>query len=397
MENFLESYNADIDSTEKSQVSPILTTKKLTPTLFHQPSQRSNGSNGKNRRPFTSPFPEPPRKRIIFKNGTCNVTQHKIAGRHKLKFVQDLFSTLVDAKWRWTLLVFAISFSVSFLGFAMIWWIISISHGDLEPDHMPPLQKKNSWTPCVTEIYNFTSSFLFSVETQITTGYGGRAITEECLDAIIVMCLQSVVGMMIQALMIGIVYAKLTRPKQRAQTLLFSRNAVVCQRDDQLCFIFRIGDMRKSHIIDANVRAQVVACRRTKEGEVLNRFHTELELSSDNVQGNLFFIWPMTIVHVIDENSPFYYLSAGDMLRGNFEVLVSLEGTTENTGQATQARTSYLANEILWGHVFQPIVHYNKERGGYEANYSKFDETRPVDTPLCSAAELYQYRTLQKS
>lgn len=76
----------------------------------------------------------------------------------------------------------------------MIWWIISISHGDLEPDHMPPLQKKNGWTPCVTEIYNFTSSFLFSVETQITTGYGGRAITEECLDAIIVMCLQSVVG-----------------------------------------------------------------------------------------------------------------------------------------------------------------------------------------------------------
>ncbi|XP_044758855.1 inward rectifier potassium channel 18-like [Coccinella septempunctata] len=389
-----EDFNAGVIDVEKSEDSPILTTKKLTPTLFHQPSLRSNNSKNSSRRPFPSPFLQKSRKRVIFKNGTCNVTRSRIAGKKRLKFLQDLFTTLVDAKWRWTLLVFAVSFLVSFVGFALVWWIISVSHGDLEPDHLPPLQKMNGWTPCVTEIYNFTSSFLFSVETQITTGYGGRSITEECLDAIIVMCLQSVVGMMIQALMIGIVYAKLTRPKQRAQTLLFSKNAVVCQRDGQLCFMFRVGDMRKSHIIDANVRAQVVASRRTKEGEFLNQYHTELELSADSVQGNLFFIWPMTIVHIIDDRSPFYYLSAGDMLQGNFEVLVSLEGTTENTGQATQARTSYVANEILWGHAFKPIIYYNNEREGYEANYSKFDETQPIDTPLCSASELYEYRKL---
>jgi hypothetical protein len=31
--------------------------------------------------------------------------------------------------------------------------------------------------------------------------------------------------------MVGIVFAKLSRPKKRAQTLLFSRNAVICHRD----------------------------------------------------------------------------------------------------------------------------------------------------------------------
>ena len=52
--------------------------------------------------------------------------------------------------------------------------------------------------------------------------------------------------------------AKLSRPKKRAQTLLFSRNAVICHRDGVPCLIFRVGDMRKSHIIEAHVRAQVI-------------------------------------------------------------------------------------------------------------------------------------------
>jgi len=50
--------------------------------------------------------------------------------------------------------------------------------------------------------------------------------------------------------MTGLVFAKLSRPKKRAETLLFSKNAVICKRDDQLCLLFRVGDMRKSHIVE---------------------------------------------------------------------------------------------------------------------------------------------------
>lgn len=65
-------------------------------------------------------------------------------------------------------------------------------------------------------------------------------------------------GVILQAFMVGIVFAKLSRPKKRTQTLLFSRNAVICQRDGQPCLMFRVGDMRKSHIIEAHVRAQMI-------------------------------------------------------------------------------------------------------------------------------------------
>lgn len=62
-------------------------------------------------------------------------------------------------------------------------------------------------------------------------GYGNRYITEECPEAMFVMCVQCIMGVLIQAFMVGIVFAKLSRPKKRAQTLLYSRNAVICHRN----------------------------------------------------------------------------------------------------------------------------------------------------------------------
>lgn len=78
-------------------------------------------------------------------------------------------------------------------------------------------------------------------------------MTDECPEAMVTVCLQSILGMMIQAFMTGFVFAKLARPKKRAETLLFSKSGVICMRDGRLCFLFRVGDMRKSHIVEAHV------------------------------------------------------------------------------------------------------------------------------------------------
>ncbi|XP_041978734.1 G protein-activated inward rectifier potassium channel 3-like isoform X2 [Aricia agestis] len=330
------------------------------------------------------------RRRAILKNGECNILKSRISQR-RMRFLQDMFTTLVDAQWRWTLLVFTLSFILSWLGFALIWWLIAFTHGDLEDDHLPEMQEANNWKPCVFNIHDFTSCFLFSIETQHTIGYGSRTTTEECPEAIFIMCLQSIVGVMIQAFMVGIVFAKMTRPKHRTQTLLFSKYAVVCQRDGELCLMFRVGDLRKSHIIGASVRAQLIRSRTTKEGELLSHYQTELELNADGCDSNLFFIWPITMVHRINAESPFYGVSAADVLQERFEIVVILEGTIESTGQTTQARSSYTTSEVMWGHRFAPLVSYNRERQGYEVDYSKFDETSQVDTPLCSAKELDEF------
>lgn len=110
------------------------------------------------------------RRRVVLKNGECNVLQSRVAQR-RLRYLQDIFTTLVDIQWRWTLLVFALSFILSWLGFALLWWLIAFTHGDFEPEHLPDLQEESQWKPCIKEIYSFASCFLFSIETQHTIGY----------------------------------------------------------------------------------------------------------------------------------------------------------------------------------------------------------------------------------
>ena len=58
--------------------------------------------------------------------------------------------------------------------------------------------------------------------------------------------------------MVGVIYAKLARPKKRAQTLVFSKNAVICMRNGKYCLLFRVGDVRRSHLVEAHVRVMVI-------------------------------------------------------------------------------------------------------------------------------------------
>ncbi|EEB11019.1 inwardly rectifying K+ channel protein, putative [Pediculus humanus corporis] len=226
------------------------------------------------------------RKRVVFKHGDVNVIQGNVAKRRR-KYLQDIFTTLVDAQWRWTLLVFSLNFLLSWLLFALIWWLIAFSHGDLDPKNNAIVAAYTNetfqnphWVPCVVGINSFASCFLFSVETQHTIGFGTRSTSEECPEAIFVMCIQSIVGVMIQAFMVGIVFVKLSRPIKRTHTLLFSRNAVICQRDGVLCLMFRVGDMRKSHIIEAHVRAQLIRLNSTENYELRRTSSEVIDVNS---------------------------------------------------------------------------------------------------------------------
>lgn len=103
---------------------------------------------------------------------------------------------------------------------------------------------------------------------------------------------------------------------------------------------------------------------------------------------NISCMFPVSVVHTIDENSPFFLMSASEILKADMEILVVFEGTIESTGQPVQVKSSYTTKEILWGHRFIDMVEYRKDKHGFEIDYSKFDETYSVNTPLCSAERL---------
>lgn len=62
--------------------------------------------------------------------------------------------------------MFAMGFVVSWLIFAVVWWLIMFAHGDFDETNA----KNETWKPCVTEVTTFTAAFLFSLETQHTIG-----------------------------------------------------------------------------------------------------------------------------------------------------------------------------------------------------------------------------------
>ena len=61
-------------------------------------------------------------------------------------------------------------------------------------------------------------------------------------------------------------------------------------------------------------------------------------------------------------------MSASEIANDKFELVVGMEGTIESTSMTFQARTSYLANEILWGHRFEPMMVYRRENNKYQVS-----------------------------
>nr|XP_026488331.1 inward rectifier potassium channel 2-like [Vanessa tameamea] len=328
-------------------------------------------------------------KRVVFKTGELNF--EKSSSETPFRLIPDIISKFIDARWRWSLIFCILVYILIWFLFASIWWLILYLHGDLREENLPSANNGTIWNPCIREIYSFTSIFLFSIEIHTTIGYGKRAITLECPSAMLTMCIEGIAGHFTQALIIAIVFAKLTRPKNRAQSLIFSKSAIINQRDTHLCLIFRVGNIRKSRIIASKVNAYLIQYESNSDDDIIvNNEQINLRVKVDACD-DILFLNPISVVHRIDSDSPFYNMSAQDMLNSNLEIVVVFEGVIESTGQTVQAISSYTSQEIMWGRRFSQLIHFQKNKQGYVKDFSKFDEMCRVNTPLCRAKELDGY------
>ncbi|KAL7981522.1 hypothetical protein Chor_005610 [Crotalus horridus] len=319
-----------------------------------------------------------PRQRYMEKSGKCNVHHGNV--HETYRYLSDLFTTLVDLKWRYNLLVFTLVYTITWLFFGFIWWLIAYIRGDL--DHA----EDEDWIPCVDNISGFVSAFLFSIETETTIGYGHRVITEKCPEGIILLLVQAILGSIVNAFMVGCMFVKISQPKKRAETLMFSNNAVISMRDEKLCFMFRVGDLRNSHIVEASIRVKLIKSKQTKEGEFIPLNQTDINVGFDTGDDRLFLVSPLIISHEINEKSPFWKMSRTQLEKEEFEIIVILEGMVEATGMTCQARSSYMDTEVLWGHRFTPVL--TLEKDFYEVDYNSFHSTYETNTPSCCAKEL---------
>ncbi|XP_070703720.1 inward rectifier potassium channel 16-like [Pempheris klunzingeri] len=311
------------------------------------------------------------RLRYMQKDGRFPVVLQKAPGDWS-PYLMDIFTTLVEIRWRVMLLAFSLSYILSWLFFGLCYWLIAYVNGDVH-------NVEND--PCVYNVRGFTGAFMFSMETQATIGYGFRGMTENCMVAIIVVTVQDVFSCLLDTIVIGIVVAKMASARKRAQTVVFSSCAVVNLRDGVLCLSWRLGDLRGNHIVEGVVRAMMVRYVKQPLGSIVMSYQ-DLDIQNRDIV----LATPATIVHKLEPGSPVYSLGPDDLLEDDFELVVSFTYAGDSTGMLHQTRTSYTPADIRWGQRFQDMLKAGKKH--YKVDYALFNETTWVEVPLLSAEEL---------
>lgn len=314
--------------------------------------------------------PQPKKHRYVRKEGTCNVIFRHVP-EEWLLFVTDIFTTLVEIRWRVMFLIFALSYILSWLFFGIQYWVIALANGDMQ---------NHTNDPCMYEVRSFTAAFLFSLETQTTIGYGSRGMSENCMVAIIIVTIQDVISCFIDTFVIGIVVAKMASARKRAQTVGFSNSAVINLRDGFLCLSWRVGDFRRHHLVEGTALAQIVRSTVHATGKVDVTYEDLLIQQKDIILAT-----PTTICHRIEPGSPLYKMSLSDLRKADFELVVSFTYTDDSTGMLHQTRTSYTPAEILWGQLFQEMIRVSRRH--YRVDYTLFNHTAKIPTPEVSAED----------
>jgi inward rectifier potassium channel len=133
--------------------------------------------------------------------------------------------------------------------------------------------------------------------------------------------------------------------------------------------MFRVVNMKTNEIVD--LAATVLMTRRKGDGASLDREYIPLKLERDRV---VFFPATWTVVHPIDEKSALWGMTEDDLLTSDAEFLVLLNGFDETFSQNVHTRSSYKAEEIVWGARFRSVFNPPRPDGRLSVDIRKLDE-----------------------
>jgi inward rectifier potassium channel len=211
-------------------------------------------------------------------------------------------------------------------------------------------------------------AFFFSVETMSTVGYG--EMYPATLYGHVVVTIDVVTGVLLVPLATGLMIAKFTLPTAR---VLFSRNVIVSRFDGVPMLMFRIANFRKNQIIEACIKLTLLRDEETLEGHRLRRM-VDLPLMRDS---SPFFELSWTVMHPIDEGSPFYGMGPDDCRSQAAQLVAVLTGIDGTTSSTVYARHGYASADILFDHDFEDILEV-KEDGTAKIDFRLFHATHPT-------------------
>jgi inward rectifier potassium channel len=274
--------------------------------------------------------------RLMNPDGTFNVERQRVG------IWDNTYFNLVTMPWRFFFAFVLGAFILMNSLFSFMYCAIGIEH-------------LNGTTPG-SFLDNFTQAYFFSSQTLTTVGYGH--ISPKGLSANILASLESFLGLISFALVSGLLYGRFSR--QRAK-IVFSENLIVAPYREGRALMFRMGNARRSEILEAEVQV-MLAINQRGEGDAVERKFYNLPLEINRVA---FFSLSWTVVHALDDKSPVAGFTEADLQEAAAEFMVMVKGIDEANHQTVNARRSYNWEEMVWNARFSPVVSRNEKGQPY--------------------------------
>lgn len=294
-----------------------------------------------------------PNQRLLNSDGSFNLKRTGLSYRERFHFYQNLL-TISWTKFNIYILLFYIC--ENFI-FATLYYIIG--HENLRG------------AEGITTLEKYRDCFFFSVQTITTVGYGHLAPSGWLMN--ILAAIESLMGLLLFALITGLLYARFSRPDIK---LLTSEKCLISPYRDITALIFRIANARHSNLIEAEIQVFMSYNKFDENGNISRGFDAlKLERHTINL---LALSW--NIVHPIDEESPFYSKEIEDFKNSSLEILVFFKAYDERINQMVHHKFSYTYDQILKGAKFTKM--YRNEPDGYvNLMLDKLDEYETAELP----------------
>jgi inward rectifier potassium channel len=179
-------------------------------------------------------------------------------------------------------------------------------------------------------------------------------------------------GLLSFALATGILYGRFSRPKAE---IIYSKKMVMAPYRGISGLMFRIANGKQNELIE--LEAQVILSMNNPENG--SRIFQALDLERNKLS---FLALTWTIVHPVDEKSLLIGLNQEDLISRDAELLITIKAINDTYSQTVYSRSSYKADEILWGSKFSAIQTKPDTRGKLELNLTHVDSIEAAPLPV---------------
>lgn len=269
-------------------------------------------------------------------------------GIKRTSLADDAYHLLRTASWTQILFLFAGLFAISNVAFAAVLYF---------------------GRAAVTNAHRFLDYVWFSVQTMGTIGFGYLAPNDNLAN--VVVALESFYSIILTALVTGTFFARFSTPSAR---VIFSKVAIIASHEGQRVLQFRMANGRTTAIVEATARLYMVREERLSTGDVLRRVHDlHLRRSTSPV-----FALSFLAIHVIDETSPLFGMTAEDLRATGATIVVTFTGIDDRLATNVHSRYVWNADDVVYDRKFVDLFNVDPVTGVRYVDLAPMHDTVPL-------------------